>query len=667
MSDIVETSTATNDSVRGVEIMVPLGKLKKSPRNARKVPHGEAAILALAASIKAKGVLQPPVVEPERNAEGESTGRYLVTAGEGRRLALLSLAKSRVMRKSDPVRCTLDTVNDPHEISLDENVTRTPMHPADQFEAFKRLADERGYGAEEIGARFGVSAHVVRQRLRLGAVSPKLLEIYREEGLNLDQLMAFAIHEDHARQEQVFANLHHNREPWIIRRDMTANNVPARDRRARFIGAAAYAEAGGAVIRDLFTEDDGGYFADAGLLDMLVDEQLAEHAARLREDEGWNWVASSRDFPHDHGMRRCYPREVQLSEAQEARFAEASAAHDALLEGYDSYDELPEDVAARADALESEIDALNAKRRAFDPDVVARGGAFVCLDHDGGLRIERGFVRAEDEAPEPQAEAEAEASGELGAEAEAHTEGEEEAEPVEDEEADAPVSDILVRDLTAHRTLALRLALGEQPEIALIAITHALVAQTFYRFAQVSCLELRPTMTPLGSHADGIEDASAALALSERHERLAMGLPEDPARLWTCIVAMDCDDRLALLAHCAALTVNALRLPWDRKPAALVHADALATAVALDMTEHWTPTAASYFGRVTKANIGAAVGEAVSEEAAERIAGLRKSEMAETAAGLVAGTGWLPQLLRTAPADLADKEGEGEAMAIAAE
>src|SRR3546814_7749926 len=72
--------------------------------------------------------------------------------------------------------------------------------------------------SSEIGVRFGVSAHVVKQRLRLGAVSPKLLQVYREDGLTLDQLMAFAITEDHERQEQVFGNLHHNREPWIIRR-----------------------------------------------------------------------------------------------------------------------------------------------------------------------------------------------------------------------------------------------------------------------------------------------------------------------------------------------------------------------------------------------------------------------------------------------------------------
>lgn len=174
----------------GAVIEVPLNKLKKSPKNARKTPHGDAAIEALAASIAAKGLLQAPVVEPETGEDGQPTGFYLVTIGEGRRLALALRARRKEIRKAEPVRCVVDTANDPHEISLDENVTRTDMHPADQFEAFKRLSDERGLGAEDIGARFGVSAHVVRQRLRLGAVSPKLMAIYREDGLTLDQLMA---------------------------------------------------------------------------------------------------------------------------------------------------------------------------------------------------------------------------------------------------------------------------------------------------------------------------------------------------------------------------------------------------------------------------------------------------------------------------------------------
>ena len=88
----------------GDVIDVPLNKLKKSPRNARRTPHAEADIETLAASIAVKGVLQAPVVEPEADEAGTATGFYLVTIGEGRRLALRLLAQRKRIKQAEPVR-----------------------------------------------------------------------------------------------------------------------------------------------------------------------------------------------------------------------------------------------------------------------------------------------------------------------------------------------------------------------------------------------------------------------------------------------------------------------------------------------------------------------------------------------------------------------------------
>jgi len=99
------------------------------------------------------------------------------------------------------------------------------MHPADQFEAFRTLSEERGWGAEEIAARFGISPLTVRQRLQLGA-SPRLMECYRDGDLTLAQLIAFAVSDDHARQEEVYENLGWNREPRIIRARTMETHVP---------------------------------------------------------------------------------------------------------------------------------------------------------------------------------------------------------------------------------------------------------------------------------------------------------------------------------------------------------------------------------------------------------------------------------------------------------
>ncbi|MGD9664298.1 MAG: ParB/RepB/Spo0J family partition protein [Novosphingobium sp.] len=664
MNAVTETTAA--EPVSGVEIFVPLNKLKKSPRNARKVPHGESAIEALAASIAHKGLIQNLVVEPAVKDDGTPTGFYFVTAGEGRRQAMLLCAKRRKMKKSDPVRCWLDTENDPSEISLDENVTRTPMHPADQFERFRELSETKGWGAQEIGARFGVSAHVVKQRLRLGAVSPKLLQVYREDGLTLDQLMAFAITGDHDRQEQVFESLHHNREPWIIRRDLTAANVPGHDRRAIFVGEAAYEEAGGTIIRDLFADEGGGYFEDAGLLDMLAIEKLREVAAEVQA-EGWKWVEAHIDYPHAHGMRRFYPEAVALSDEDEKRLEAASAQYDQLVENFDSYDEMPEDVAAKVEALDAEIDAISDKRHAYDAKLIAHGGVLVVLNHDGTVRIERGFVRAEDEVlADPQPEGESEDAAPDTVEDEQTDDSDEGEQDIEDDEVGKPISDALTRDLSAHRTLALRVALGEWPDMALIAITHTLTSQLFYSFAEAGCLEVRPTVTPLGSHADGIEDTPLAAKANEAHEAWAERMPRDVAELWTFIFALDDEDRMALLAHCVACTVNALHLPWDRKPRSLQTADRLASALALDMAKDWTPTVGSYLGRVTKAHIVEAVTEGVSEDAARRIVDMKKADMAQSAEQLLAGTGWLPAILRT-PDTEAEQPSEAEAPEAQAE
>jgi ParB family transcriptional regulator, chromosome partitioning protein len=81
------------------------------------------------------------------------------------------------------------------------------MHPADQHDAFAKLHGEQGMAAEDIAARFGVTAAVVRQRLKLAAVSPTLIQAYRDGEMALDELTAFTVTDDHAKQERVWEEL----------------------------------------------------------------------------------------------------------------------------------------------------------------------------------------------------------------------------------------------------------------------------------------------------------------------------------------------------------------------------------------------------------------------------------------------------------------------------
>ena len=101
-------------------------------------------------------------------------------------------------------------------------------HPADQVEAFRRLADA-GSTAAAIAARFGVSERTVEKRLRLGNAAPVLLEAYRAGEIDLETLMAFAVTTDQARQSAVWETVsHQGYRPgaWQIKRLLTEDRVP---------------------------------------------------------------------------------------------------------------------------------------------------------------------------------------------------------------------------------------------------------------------------------------------------------------------------------------------------------------------------------------------------------------------------------------------------------
>ncbi len=58
--------------------------------------------------------------------------------------------------------------------------SREALHPLDQFRAFQTLR-AKGRGDEEIAAAFAVTPAVVRQRLRLVTVVPRLLDLYAQD------------------------------------------------------------------------------------------------------------------------------------------------------------------------------------------------------------------------------------------------------------------------------------------------------------------------------------------------------------------------------------------------------------------------------------------------------------------------------------------------------
>ena len=456
----------TKATIASVTKDIPLNKLKPSPANVRKTGT-DVGLEEFAASIAAHGLLQPLVVEPERNGEGEETGWYLVTAGERRRKALRILAKQKRIKRNEPIPCLIKADGIASEISLAENVIRTNMHPADQFEAFQKLIDDAGLGIEEIAARFSVTPAVVKQRLKLAAVSPALMARYREGELTLDQLMAFTLTDDHGRQFEVWEQLAWNKSPEMIRKLLTQSHVSPSDRRVQFVGAEAYEAAGGIILRDLFVEDHGGYYTDSQLLDRLVLEKL-EATGEAVSREGWKWVAVYPEYPYTfvHTLRRIYPQSVPLSEEDSAQLVELITRHDAL--NAEHGDDAPEEIVAELDRLAEKIATIQRRSEAYSPEDLSQAGAIVSLSSEGALRIERGFIKPEDAVqPSPSDGAGAPGDGQPMSPAPTGTtttpNG---AEP----ENGKPLSNQLTERLTAEHTMALQECVAGNPDAALKAV-----------------------------------------------------------------------------------------------------------------------------------------------------------------------------------------------------
>ena len=535
---------------------ITLNRLVQSKANVRQTGQ-TAGIEALMASIAAHGLRQ------NLNVRATTGGRFEVIAGGRRLIALKKLARAGTVPADLPVPCLVLADDDnPTEISLAENQLREAMHPDDQCAAFQSLIGD-GMPVEDIAARFGVTPAVVRQRLKLAAVSPKLRALYRKGEATLAQMMALTLTDDHAAQETAFAE---GGSPHGIRAVLTQDTVRMNARLVAFVGLDAYRAAGGGVIDDLFNPEDG-FLTDAALLDRLATAKLTE-AAAVVEAEGWAWVSVelARDYATDY--RRI---------------------HGERQDGGGSV---------------------------YSPEQLAHAGARVTLGHDGQVDIDRGLVRPQDARRLAKAEGDEDAAAAV--------------------RSDYPAS--LVTDLTGHRTAALRLALARNPRVALAATVHALATRGTRSALQVA-VRTRDLARDVADTAECTAHAAMAAEVDRWHDRI----PADTAALWDWLLVQETDTLLDMLATFAALTLDTVS--GTGTGLHMRHADQLAAALDLDMAACWQPTP-RFMGRVSKKVMAAALVEVGQTGVAADLAVMKKPAAAAKAAQVLAGTGWLPPVLR---------------------
>lgn len=526
------------------------------------------------------------------------------------------------------------------------------MHPADQFEAFKALADE-GKPIKDIAARFGTTEVIVNRRLALAKVSPVLFAAFRSEDMTFEQLAAFTITDDHARQEEVWRELPTwDRSANTIKRRLTADEVPATDKRLTLIGGLeVYEAAGGPVRRDLFSDNGGGFACDSGLLDKLVAEKLEAEAETVKA-EGWKWVECASQQPDNiYQMGRVYPQRLDLNDEDQAKL-------DALTERYDELaaqiEANEEDEAAELalTEIEQQMTALQKAEEAFRADDIAMAGAIVTIDHWGKLSVIRGLVRDEDRK-KVQAQVN-ERGGDGEGEADCAPKG-----PALTHSA------ALIEDLTAQKTAALRVELANNPDIALVAVVHVMLLKVQYRTSygvpgHQSALEISVTHEALDASMKRPAENRALEAWGSLEENYGYKLPGDPADLWEWLMDQSQSELLQLLAYAAAHSVNAVERKFSSRKDALTHADQMGRALNVDMRDWFETTAESYFGHVNRPTIQAVVAEVRGEDFAAGVAGMKKGEAAEYAAKSIKESGWLPPHVRIAPDPNAEDEAQAD-------
>jgi ParB family chromosome partitioning protein len=633
---VLSTAAIAGESVTVPEVapyelhLIPLSRLRPSSRNVRQ--SGGTAIPELATSIARVGLLQNLTVITSPDGQW-----FEVVAGRRRLAALKLLVKRHKLAKDHPVPCLLVPDTSARTVSLSENVQREAMSPVDELFAWKALVAE-GRSLEDIAADFGVTPLVVKRRLRLANVSPRLLADYQQGSVSLEQLMALAITDDHAAQEAAFYEAPQwQRHPESLRDHLTHDEVDAsRDALARFVGVEAYEAAGGGIRRDLFADEQKGVFlTDAGLLEKLARDRLADAAESARA-EGWGWVevtprVSSAEL-HTFQRARRSRREPTKAEAKRIEKLEAEQAR--LQDKLDDEDDDLSDDGAQAlheelDRLGDQLDAIEQTLVVYDPGIVAMAGAVVSVDPMGAVVVHRVLLREEQvkalraqERPTP----------------DAHAGGE--GDSAETPASRGGLSEKLVRRLSAHRTVALQAEVARHPRIALVALVHQLAQRVILGGYGASPVNISATpQDRLEQHVPDVAEAPAAQDLRAVREAWVARLPEDPKALFAELLAMEHEELLSLLALCVGLTVSAIAQREDETPAAL-----LAQAVGLNMHSWWTPTAAGYFDHVSKAKALEAI-QVFAPGEVQRLAKLKKAQIASEAERLAAGSGWLPQML----------------------
>ena len=589
---------------------IPLHQLELSNHNARRTPPGGTADLELRASIAAHGLLENLVVQSTPDSH-----QYQVIAGGRRLKALQELFDDDVITFDHPVPCLVTTEDTAgSEVSLAENVIRAEMHPADQVETFVKLI-EMGNTPSDIANRFGLAQSTVEKYLRLGAVSPTIINAYRNGECNMSDVMAFASTTDQVLQEQTWREVNENTygiSEHRIRRLLETNRTNGNTSLAQFVGIDDYETAGGRVTRDLFAEQDakGIWLEDQELLNNLAKQKLQalvdERAAE------WKWVHYDLDFSWDarNSFEHIRPGTSDRTEEERTELADIETRIAQL-------DENPENTAdnesAWTDEEEQEFRKLSDRyqeieqqivsRRDFTPEQRAVAGAVVTIER-GEAKWHQGLVLPADKK----------AANQLQKQADTATTGANGVHTSDEKRYSGPLTEDL-RDIRAN---IIRSHLAGSFENTFDLLTFQLVRELFTSESYYSrAIDLRiddrhcPNPRSKEEHFQQVDLGKQQLTQQQDQLPLDWLNAETRALAFEQMCALNIEDKQRLFAACVARIMIG-KLTTDRSP--VTEIETVVARLKIDFSKNFRPDAAFMWKRIRKDDLLQIAQETLGDE-----------------------------------------------------
>lgn len=615
-----KTNSAANDQFQSI----PLSKLKLSPSNVRKSEPSAADDQELKNSISENGLKQNLVVH------SDGYGGYLVNAGGRRLKAFQELAEEGEISKDFGVRCLIEDEDEATITSTLENTHRAAMHPADQFQAFDKLIEE-GRTEEEIATKFSTSVDIVRKRLKLARVAPEIFEAFRKDEINLESVMAFTLSDDLERQLGVWkimqdgSYFHTSR----IKQMLTENKYAANSKLAKFVGLENYQDAGGKVTTDLFSDHDSTYFDEPALLERLASEKLNEIAKKYTGD--WKWVDAilEMDYEAFRTFGRIYPIDETPNPELEAKIKQLKSRDDELRE-LESERDLTDDEEKEYHGIDGEIEAIRAQiedQFPFDEEQLKFAGVVVTLDWQGNVDINRGLVRPEDIENLKSIENNEDDDNETGFSQPTSSLTAPSSDTASIVRRSEGITQGLANDLRSTRHHILQAHLAGDYDVAFDVMLYTICSQALSH----KYLSDMPLDVTVRSYYDPNQNKLVKDSISEK---MLIAIKSELNLDWTqhkqphdfhALCALSMEDKQALFAWATAHALDA-QLATDDRPNMII--EEIGTRMDVSVAECWRPTAANYWGTVTKAHIGAIAEDLIGGDFARERLSEKKGEAA---------------------------------------